>query len=242
MKNFFERTLIISPHADDELFTFGLLYSPENYFNEIDILLIGCDKDREKETLISSRINKLKFINLPKNISCVDSFYHFNFKILKNYFLNNLINYDLILSPLIEGGHQDHDTVTAALLKCKECKSFNPKILLYSTYRSINIFPLLFRCGIPKGLFNDQRYYFSISFQGLLKFTKTILVAYKSQYISWLLITPFLLLAYICKELNSMVVADKLSLEYILKMSPERPLYQTYRNLNKSSWIQYIQN
>ena len=58
MKKVFKRTLIICPHADDELFTFGLLYSRENCFREVDLLLIGSDKKRQKENMISSKINK----------------------------------------------------------------------------------------------------------------------------------------------------------------------------------------
>ena len=240
MKKVFERTLIICPHADDELFTFGLIFSSENSFKQIDLLLIGCDKNRQKEFQISSKINKLNLVKLPSNIRFIDSFYHINFKSLKKYFLKNLINYDLILSPLIEGGHQDHDTVTAALLQCKEIMKFNAKILLYSTYRSMEKFPALFRCGIPKGLFKDKRYYFSFTFKAIARFTKTILIAYKSQYSSWLILSPFLFIAYIIRDLNFMIIADNLSLEYILKISPQKPLYQTYRRFKRSSWLEYI--
>ena len=241
MKKVFGRTLIICPHADDELFTFGLIFSRENLFKQIDLLLIGCDKYRQKEISYSSKINKLNFIKLPSHIKCEDSFFHINFESLRNYFEKILINYDLVLSPLVEGGHQDHDTVTAALLKCKDFKKINSKILLYSTYRSMNIFPKLFRCGIPRDLFYDKRFYFSFTYEAFFRFTKTIFLAYKSQYSSWLMLFPFLLIAYISGELNSMVVADNLSLEYVLKMSPQKPLYQTYRNFRKSSWLEYIQ-
>ncbi len=240
MKKAFNKTLIICPHADDELFTFGLLYSRANYFKEIDLLLIGSDKEREKEIIISSKINKFNPIKFSKNIYCIDSFYHFNFKNLKKYFSKNLIDYDLVLSPLIEGGHQDHDTVTAALLKCNETKKLNTKILLYSCYRSMKIFPNLFRCGIPKDLLKDKRYYFKHTFKSLFKITKTILIAYKSQYLTWLILFPFLFIAYIFRELNFMIVADDISLEYLLKISPQKPLYETYRNLKKSSWLEYI--
>ena len=242
MKKVFGRTLIVCPHADDELFTFGLVFSKENLFKNIDLLLIGCNTARKKETFISSKINKFNLIYLPKDIKCIDSFYHLNFESLKEYFLKNLINYDLVLSPLIEGGHQDHDTVTAALLRSKERAKFKAKILLYSTYRSMNTFPNLFRCGIPKGLFNDQRYFFEFTLKGLKTFVKTILIAYKSQYLTWIVLFPFLFLAYISRELNSMVDADNLSFENILKMSPKKPLYQTYRSLERSHWLKYIQD
>ena len=137
-------------------------------------------------------LNKFNLIYLPNKIKFKDSFYHINFESLKKYFYENLVNYDLVISPLIEGGHQDHDTVTAALLKCKENINFNYKILLYSTYRSVNIFPNLFRCGIPRELFSELRYYFSFTYNGLVKFIKTILIAYKSQYLTWLILFPFL--------------------------------------------------
>ncbi len=241
MNKVFEKTLIISPHADDELFTFGLLYSKENCFKKIDLLLIGFDKARRKESLIASKINKFNLINIPENIRFRDSYYHKNFENLERYFLKNLNKYDLVLSPLIEGGHQDHDTVTAALLKCKEDIKSNAKILLYATYRGMTIFPYIFRCGIPKGLFNEQRYYFSFTFEGLDKFIKTILIAYRSQYNTWLILFPFICIAYIFRELNSMVIADKLSLKYCLKISPKKPLYQIYRGFKRSSWLEFIQ-
>lgn len=241
MKKVFKRTLIICPHADDELFTFGLLYSRENRFKEIDLLLIGFDKDRQKETIISSKINRFNLIYLPNNIKCKDSLYHINFKSLQKYFLKNLDDYDLVISPLIEGGHQDHDTVTAALLKSKETKNFDSRILLYSTYRSMNILPYLFRCGIPRGLYNEHRYYFNFTPKSFVRFATTILKAYKSQYSSWLILLPFLFIAYISKELNSMVLADNLTLEYFLRSSPKNTLFQTYRNLRRSSWLKYIQ-
>ena len=152
-----------------------------------------------------------------------------------------MINYDLILSPLIEGGHQDHDTVTAALLKCKEKMNLNSKILLYSSYRSMKKFPNLYRCGIPRDLFNNHIYSFTFKSLCLRRFIKTVFVAYKSQYFTWFLLFPFLLIAYISRELNSMIIVDDLSFEDILKKSPEKPLYETYRSLKKSSWLKYIQ-
>ena len=241
MKNSFKKTLIISPHADDELFTFGLLYSKENFFKEIDLLLIGYDKDRRKESLISAKINNLNVIDLPPHIKCKDCFYHLHFKNIKAYFSKYLVNYDLILSPLIEGGHQDHDTVTAALLKCKEKIGLNSKILLYPSYRSMKKFPNLYRCGIPRDLFNNQRYSFTFTFKCFKKFIKTLILAYKSQYYTWILLFPFLLIAYISRELNSMVIVDNLSFKDILKNSPKKPLFETYRSLKKSSWLKYIQ-
>lgn len=240
MKNFFKKTLIISPHADDELFTFGLIYSRENSFKEIDLLLIGQDQHRRKEALISSEINNLNFIDLPINIQCKDSFYHVDFENIKEYFETYLISYDLILSPLIEGGHQDHDTVTAALLKCREKINLNSKILLYSSYRSMEKFPNLYRCGIPRGLFNNHRYSFTITIKSWKRLIKTVLIAYKSQYYTWLLILPFLVIAYIFRELNSMVIVDNLSFEDILEISPKKPLYETYRSFKRSSWLKYI--
>ena len=103
------------------------------------------------------------------------------------------------------------------------------------------MFPRLYRCGIPRELFKNKRYYFSFTLKSLKRFTKTIFIAYKSQYISWLLIVPFLCIAYLLRELNSMVIADEFSLESILEFTPKKPPYQTYRNLKRSSWLKYIQ-
>ena len=236
----FRKTLIISPHADDELFAFGLLYSRENSFEEIDLLIIGCDVNRQKEAVISSKINNLNLIKLPSNFICKDSFYHFEFEKIREYFTKSLIDYDLIISPLIEGGHQDHDTVTAALFKSKEENDLNAKILLYSAYRSMKNFPLLYRCGIPGELFKNHRYYFTFTIKGFKRFIKTVSVAYKSQYLTWLLLFPFLVIAFIFGNLNYMVIGDNLSLEDILKDFPKKPLYQTYRSLKRSSWFKYI--
>ena len=114
--------------------------------------------------------------------------------------------YDLILAPMIEGGHQDDDSVTAALLKSKDRVKQISKLLLYPTYRGLKKIPWLYRCGIPKNIFVDKKNYFTMPNKWIFYMLKTYFNAYMSQSSTWILLLPQLLFALLMGELNS--IAD----------------------------------
>ena len=236
MENFYEKALIISPHSDDEIFTFPFIFSKENKFGSIDLLLIEKDSKRYQESLKSSKMNSFNLMVMPKKINFKGLSFHTNFNYLVKYFKKLWKEYDLILAPLIEGGHQDHDSTCAALFLSKGKQKYDTKVVLYSTYRGFKFLPWIYTCGIsskynPISIFRvtpkKSLYYFLF---------KTIFVCYKSQIKTWLLLLPALLKSYFLKDFNKFVSGDNLTFKDIVSKSPSLPLYQIYRGLTKKQW------
>ena len=113
------KVLIISPHSDDELFGFPFIDSIKKNF---DVLLLENDKKRYKESIKSSQINGFNLKIYKGEKVARGNFFHKILDQLVLDFFKFFDDYDLILSPMIEGGHQDHDTVCFALLYCKKIK------------------------------------------------------------------------------------------------------------------------
>ena len=236
MKNFYKKALIISPHSDDEIFTFPFIYSKENQFGSIDLLLIEKDSKRYQEALKSAKMNALNLKVLPNNVNFKGLFFHKNFNYLVKYFKTFWKKYDLILAPLIEGGHQDHDSTCAALFLSKGKKECDTRVVLYSTYRGFESFPWIYTCGIsskynPVNIFGvtpKKRVYYL--------FFKTIFLCYRSQIKTWIFLFPALLKSYLRMDFNKFVIGDNLTFKDIVSKSPRVPLYQIYRGLTKKQW------
>ena len=62
MTNHYKRTLILSPHSDDEIFTLPFIYSLDNSFDVIDLLLIEKNQMRYKECLASCNMHGFNLI------------------------------------------------------------------------------------------------------------------------------------------------------------------------------------
>ena len=228
---------VISPHSDDELFGFPFIDSIKKNF---DVLLLENDEKRYKESIKSSRINGFNLKIYKGEKVAKGNFFH---KILDQLildFLKFFDDYDLILSPMIEGGHQDHDTVCFALLYCKKIKEGKAKLFFYSTYRSIERLPFMYACGFSKDIPKDTIIKFPITKKILLKIFKTIFISYKSQYKTWLFLLPALFIAYLKGDLNKVCDAEKLDFKKIKQLVPKMPLYQKYRNLKRDEWLKEI--
>ena len=231
--------LVISPHSDDELFGFPFIDSIKKNF---DVLLLENDEKRYKESIKSSRINGFNLKIYKGEKVAKGNFFH---KILDQLildFLKFFDDYDLILSPMIEGGHQDHDTVCFALLYCKKIKEGKAKLFFYSTYRSIERLPFMYACGFSKDIPKDTIIKFPITKKILLKIFKTIFISYKSQYKTWLFLLPALFIAYLKGDLNKVCDAEKLDFKKIKQFVPKMPLYQKYRNLKRDEWLKEIKD
>ena len=231
------KILIVSPHSDDELFALPFISSLKQ---NVDVLLLENDEQRYKESIMSSKINRFNLKIYRGEKVAKGNFFH---KILKQLifdFANLFDNYDLILSPIIEGGHQDHDTVCFALLYCKKIKNGKAKLFFYSTYRSVEKLPFIYTCGFSKNIPKDSIIKVSIPKDILLKIFYTVMIAYKSQYKTWLLLLPALVLTNFKGDFNKLCDADKLDFKRIKKFIPKIPLYQKYRNLKRDQWIKEI--
>ncbi len=236
MENFYEKTLIISPHSDDEIFTFPFIYSKENKFGSIDLLLIEKDFKRYKEAQKSAKINSLNLILMPKEFNFKGLYFHENFNNLVKYFKLIWKEYDLILAPLIEGGHQDHDSTCAALFLSKEKRDFNAKVILYSTYRGLKFLPWIYTCGISSN-YNPINIFAVTPKKSLFYiFFKTVFICYKSQLKTWLLLFPAILKSYLKTDFNKFVNGDNFTFKDIVSKSPKLPLYEIYRGITKEEW------
>ena len=233
----YKKTLIISPHADDEIFTLPFIYSPENNFLEIDVLLIEHDYTRFKDSLISSNLHNFNLLTMPCNTKFKGLLFHEYMNELFIHFSRIWENYDLILSPIIEGGHQDHDSVCAALLYCKSKIFSKTKLILYSTYSNISWLPILYKCGFSRTVPQKNIFSLKMPHDLLYLFLKTILLSYKSQLSTWILLFPALVFAYLKGDINRFVLADDLDFRDVHSLIPENPLYQTYRNCKREEWI-----
>ena len=188
------KVLIISPHSDDELFGFPFIDSIKKNF---DVLLLENDKKRYKESIKSSQINGFNLKIYKGEKVARGNFFHKILDQLVLDFFKFFDDYDLILSPMIEGGHQDHDTVCFALLYCKKIKEGKAKLFFYSTYRSIERLPFMYACGFSKDIPKNTIFKFAMTKKILLKIIKTIFMSYKSQYKTWLFLLPALFIAYL---------------------------------------------
>tara|TARA_Y100000589_G_scaffold326838_1_gene367409 strand:+ start:749 stop:1498 length:750 start_codon:yes stop_codon:yes gene_type:complete len=237
MKNIYKKTLIVSPHSDDEIFTLPFLYSPNNSFEEIDLLLIEQDKLRYKECLASCQRHGFNLITLPADVNATGLYFYEILDDLINYFSALKDKYDLILSPIIEGGHQDHDTICLAILYSKKFISYKTKIILFSTYRNIDCLPFLYTNGFSKKVPSDLIFSVKPSKNLIYLFLVTIYFCYKSQYKTWIMLAPSLLISYFGNSINKFVLANNLEVREALNLIPKNPLYQTYRKLSKRSWL-----
>ena len=206
------------------------------------------DSSRLEEANISASINKLNLLNLPKNIILKSNYFHKDLPKMIEIFSSFFGAYDLILSPMIEGGHQDHDSVTAALLISKNrtlliSKNRTPKfsnLLLFPTYRGLNGIPWLYRCGLPDSLFKGKRIYFSLPNKWIILILRTWFKAYISQTKAWILLLPALIIARGLGQLNCFINGNEFSADDIKDLIPKKPFYQIHRNLKRHEWIEYL--
>ena len=237
MINYYKNALIIAPHSDYEIFTLPFIYSPENNISKIDLLLIQYDERRLKEAYNSSKLHGFNLIRFPENIDIKESFFHLNFEELSLYFNKIWENYDLVLSPAIEGGHQDHDSVSAALLHSKEKFKIKTNIFLYPTYRSLEWFPYYYTCALSKKIPKSYIKSLKMPSNWLKIFIKTIFLCYQSQLKTWILLFIPMIISFFRGNLNKYVIANNLDTKDIELFIPKRPLYQIYRDCNKDEWL-----
>lgn len=237
MKNFYKKTLIISPHSDDEIFTLPFIYSPDNNFESIDLLLIENDPSRFRECSSSCKKHGFNLIRFPTNFAAKGLFFYELIDDLVNYFSDLEGKYDLILSPIIEGGHQDHDSVCLAILKVKDFLISKTKIIFYSTYRNLDIFPILYTCGFSEKVPKDKIFSVKMPFDIFFILFSTVLF-YKSQLRTWILLAPTIFISILKRNFNKFFLANDFNLGEVVNLIPEKPLYQTYRKLSKRKWIE----
>lgn len=238
---FFKNVLIIAPHADDELFVLDFLYSRSFKFNNIYLLVLDNNRKRRLESELFCSALGIRLIGYHKNsIFLKDGIFHNKFSELNSFLLEQIKKYSLILSPMIEGGHQDHDTVASSLLFLKDKFNVNNEIWFFPCYGNFKRFPFIYKCGIDKNKYKINQIKYVRSKDWLSRIIFLIFSCYKSQYKSWALIFPALFISRNIFNSNILISAKSLYFKNIPKYLPNKCLYSVYRGISKQKWLRSL--
>ena len=240
-KNF----LILCPHPDDEIFTFPFFRSEFFSDSKVTALFFTGNPIRNQEAKKSCFLNKWKCLfasDLGYNF--VDSIIHFNYKEL-NLLINKLFDeFHIILSPLIEGGHQDHDTISYCIVKNALLRK-SDKVYFYSTYSAFGrfgFFSVMSKNNYASDIYKKK----SIKFEHCPKKSlKHMFGVYKSQSKSWLLILLPYLLNIILRKSAYIYTLNESLLDYkkpLINKLKGKPLYEIHERCKKFNWFKHIDN
>lgn len=238
-----KKLLVLCPHPDDEIFTFNQIkqFSEENH--EIYALFFTENKIRRKEAKISCYLNKWNILFASDyGYKFSDGKIHLKYKKLDSFILKIIKDFKIIISPAIEGGHQDHDTIGFnVFIKALEKK--DKEFYFYTTYTALGKFGLylvMSKSNYADSLFvEDKTLSSKINLKSILFFFKV----YKSQLKAGLLllipwIIQFLLNKNICTyTIKKKSYINKNKIIYTLKGIP---LYEIHRRCTKREWISNI--
>ena len=238
-----KQVLILCPHPDDEIFVFPVVNSDLIGKAKISALFFIESKVRRKEAQQSClRKNWEALFISDFGYSFTDSLVHINYENLNNVLLKIFNDYAIILSPLIEGGHQDHDTIGfCTVMNAKYLR--DRKIYFYPTYTSFGqygLFSIMASNTYSNKVFTRIKRNFT--HYPLESFYHMFFI-YKSQLKSWLLVLlPYIFnlvqkrpaQLYILKT-NSFSSKNKL-----LKKLKGRPLYEIHKRCKQNIWKYHL--
>ena len=136
------KILVLCPHPDDEIFTFPFIkqFSTEKF--NVSALFFIENPTRKKEALKSCSLNNWEALFASDfGFLFSDGFIHKNYNELDKIIKKISIEFDIIFSPLIEGGHQDHDTI-GFCTAVNSISNSKRKVFFYPTYTAIGKYGL----------------------------------------------------------------------------------------------------
>ncbi len=235
------KVLIISPHPDDELFALPHARQLESIGSLITVLFITATPKRSREAIRSCNTLGWDYL-FANDLGFVfhDGYMHKEFINLKLLFESIFNDYDHILSPVIEGGHQDHDTVGVACLRLSN-KFKDSNFIFYPLYTAtkfLGFFSVMSANKYSLDLFNMR---YLQSKQKPILTLYLMFVVYKSQLRSWI----FLLLPFIYRIISNQkpifftkkYTKDLTQAEIINSLSSS-PFYKI--RCSQSSWIKSL--
>ena len=164
---------------------------------------------------------------------------HDNYKEL-DFLINKVFDeYQLIFSPLIEGGHQDHDTIAYSVVRYA-IKRKSKKVCFYSTYSAFGnfgLFNVMTESKYSKGIFHKQNRKYE---HCPIKSLRHKFGVYRSQTKSWFLVLLPYLFNVIFQNSVSIFKLNYDLFEYkkaIYPLISGKPLYEIHKRCNKSSWL-----
>tara|TARA_A100001035_G_scaffold249054_1_gene219523 strand:- start:5482 stop:6213 length:732 start_codon:yes stop_codon:yes gene_type:complete len=233
-----KKVLILSPHPDDEIFAFPFINADFLGASSISVLFFIESSIRKKEAQRSCILNNWEALFISDwGYKFFDSLIHLDYKNLNNILQKIFADYEIIFSPLIEGGHQDHDTIGFCTLKNLE-NFKNKKIYFYPTYTSygkLGLFTVMHSNNYSNSIFKELEKEFK---HRPLKTFYYIFFVYKSQYLSWLLISFPYVFNLLKKRTAKLYVLKKsrLSNLEIFEILNGTPLFEIHKRCKQSSW------
>lgn len=239
MKN---KILILCPHPDDEIFALPLIKNfPIEY--EISILYFTSTKRRRKEAEKSCILNKWNFIFASDlGFTFNDGFIHQKYKELNLLIRIVFEEFNIFISPIIEGGHQDHDSVGYCVLENSINKDIR-NFYFYTTYTAFldfGLYQVMSENKYAKSIFKtDKKSKIKIPLKAIL----LMFYLYKSQIITWLLLSiPFLLKFLSGNKVYFYKIKPNLFKSEInlIELLEGKPLYEIHKRCKKREWIKNV--
>ena len=238
-----KKVLVLCPHPDDEIFSFNQINKLSTENNLISALFFTENEIRRKEAELSCQLKNWDILfACDFGFKFSDGKLHLNYKKL-DFFINKIINeFEIIFSPAIEGGHQDHDTIGLNIF-FQALERKDKQFYFYTTYTALGTFGLylvMSKSNYAEDLFvEDINFVSKIDYKSILFFFKV----YKSQLISGLLLfVPWIVQIILNKSnctyiLKNKFYINKNKLIYSLKGIP---LYEIHGRCTKKEWIAEI--
>mgnify|MGYP001172285863 CR=1 FL=1 len=238
-----KKILVICAHPDDEIFTFSQIENFSKNHYEVSALFFTESKIRRKEAELSCNLNRWNILfSSDYGLNLYDGKFHLKFRELDIFFQNILEEYQVILSPAIEGGHQDHDTIGLSIyMKALEQK--DKQFYFYTTYTALSHFgfyKVMSKSNYAESLFvEDKKFSKKINLRPLSFFFKV----YKSQFKSgFLLAIPWIIQAILNKYICTYKVKKNSPLKFykLINEIKGTPLFEIHRRCKKNNWIKII--
>ena len=239
------KIIILCPHPDDEIFTFPFINNLSKDEHEISALFFTGSVIRRKEAKRScERLGWQSLFALDFGLVLQDSFLHKQNKELSDLIKLVFDNYQLVLSPALEGGHHDHDTISLLSI-CIALQENTEKVYFYPTYTAwgnLGFFSVMSENNYSNNIFIKKS-----SNSRFLVFTSLfhMFAIYRSQLRSWLLLLiPYLM--NILKKKSFIIYSLKKtkfhSVNDLISSIKGKPLYEIHNRCTGNEWKSYFYN
>jgi len=239
-----KEAVVLAPHPDDELFAIDAIRQLKKQDYKVSIYYFHTPWRRRCEALNATNYLKCSFLEFsnPKYV-LQDGKFHLYIDIIFREIKAILPKFSIVLCPALEGGHQDHDTVS---LTCKILSSrhtfANHKFYYYSCYNAYSKFGI-FNVGIPSQYYPNYRRHDIPCSASVHELLYLMFVVYKSQFKSWIVLGPIMLLLRLATVrciLSNISKVDSNSYNHIFSgIDNPRPLYEIHRRITHDEWLRH---
>ncbi len=240
---------MIAPHPDDELFATAIIRDLQRQGYSVKIATFYLDKKRNDEFKRATCRLSCDCLRI-NNGECYDGKYHEKALVLKES-LEQVYHagYKTFIIPILEGGHQDHDTIAAILSKILISQDRLSDAIYYSTYFSAyRQLYFTHRSRAPRNYMGFRRANLFSNARELATILHLWITCYPSQTKSLLLLLPTLIARIFANRFHGFVIHDTIrykNIDDIIELSTilrtgEGPLYEFHNRITYSEWCKSI--